>query len=517
MRKFTGLTLAWLAMTVGPSLAQAQTTATTTKPAAAPPPAPALSPTEQWIKDAKSPAPWFSWGADLRLRNEYLNNAHTLGNADVIQSGVLVPHEQDYFRFRGRVWTTVMPVQDLSFNARLSAEPREWMRPSMATAYRGQSGMEWRYGIFDKLNIRWTNILGQPLSLTAGRQDVNATGRQDIQAFDPLSPWLVADGTPNDGSWAFFLDGIRMTLDLQDVKTRIDTMYVYQNANPGAWLPTVGCSHGYNLTEQNEQGVIFYVSNKSIKNTQVDAFFIYKRDNAAYAYGDDANLYTLGAKVSGDVLEHWKYSVEGAYQFGNKDLTYPVRGAPVNHTTDRDVSAWALNSRLTYLAKDELKNQFRMNCEFLSGDDPNTSKNESFDLLWGRWPRWSEMYIYSYIPETGRNAQVGNLIRFGPGWSISPTKQLDFSVDYFAMFADQKFDPNGDLATHLPVSGPSPGASGGGFGTGTFRGHYLQAILRYKMSQHLSAHLWGEFVWMGDYYVKRDLMSFLRAELLLTF
>jgi len=33
----------------------------------------------------------------------------------------------------------------------------------------------------------------------------------------------------------------------------------------------------------------------------------------------------------------------------------------------------------------------------------------------------------------------------------------------------------------------------------------------------VSGHLWGEFMWMGDYYAQRDTMAFLRAELLFTF
>ena len=38
-------------------------------------------------------------------------------------------HEQDYFRFRARVWTTITPVDDVSLFARLATEPREWMEP----------------------------------------------------------------------------------------------------------------------------------------------------------------------------------------------------------------------------------------------------------------------------------------------------------------------------------------------------------------------------------------------------
>ena len=56
-------------------------------------PPPAGSPADV----APAPAPTFTSGGDLRLRNEYLNNAFSL-------SAVAARHEQDYFRFRGRLW-----------------------------------------------------------------------------------------------------------------------------------------------------------------------------------------------------------------------------------------------------------------------------------------------------------------------------------------------------------------------------------------------------------------------------
>ena len=77
-----------------------------------------------------------------------------------------------------------------------------------------------------------------------------------------------------------------------------------------------------------------------------------------------------------------------------------------------------------------------------------------FDVLWGRWPRWSEMYnVYSYVQET-RVGQTANLIRFGPTWSLSPTPKLDLSASYFAMFADQDV-PTRDLNVTL-IGGHQP-------------------------------------------------------------
>jgi Alginate export len=471
------------------AITQAQTTAT-------PPAAPEPTAYDKWEKEMKNPTDWFTWGADVRLRNEYGNNLVTLNEG-------AARHEQDYFRFRERIWASVMPVTNLSVNARFSGEQREWMKPSLTGANGNRSGLEERYGILDNAYAKWSNIGGVPLSLSAGRQDV--------QFGEPLNWWLVGDGTPGDGSWTFFLDSIRAAFDAKELKTKVDVVYIYQNARPDAWIPTLGRSGdnmpaAYNLTEQNEQGVILYLSNKSVKNLQIDGYFIYKRDNQEFANGDNADIYTLGAKISGTPATNWAYSVEGAYQFGSKqDAT--VGAAYVNSTTDwRDISAYGGNAKLTYLFKDKLDNQIGFVCEYLSGDDPNTKgTDEMFDILWGRWPRWSELYIYSYINETSRKiAQLNNIARFGPTWTCTPVKNTTFSAAYNAMFA--------------PVDTPTRQQNSALFtDSGNFRGHYLQTVLKHKFNDHVSAHLWGEFVWMGNYYQQRDLMTFLRAEVLFTF
>jgi hypothetical protein len=454
------------------AITQAQTAATTNT--AAPPNA-----FEDFVKQAKNPTDWFTWGGDVRLRNEYMNN-----NLFMNESAPL--HEQDYFRFRERIWASVMPVTNVSVNLRFSGEQREWMKPAFASQYGFGEGFEERYGILDNAYVKWSNIGGVPLSISAGRQDV--------QFGDAGNWWLVADGTPNDGSWSSFLDSIRATYDAKDIQTKIDVVYIYQNADPEAWMPTLGESGDntpapYNLTEQNEQGVILYLSNKSVENMQLDGYFIYKRDNQAYANGDNADIYTIGSKISGTPATNWAYSVEGAYQFGRKqDAT--VGAAYVNSTTDwRNINAYGANGKLTYLFRDKYNNQVSLIGEILSGDDPKTKgTDEMFDILWGRYPRWSELYVYSYVMETSKKiGQMNNVIRFGPNWTCTPIKDTTFSATYNAMFA--------------PVDTPTRQQNTSYFtDNGSFRGHYLQTVLKHKFNDHVSAHLWAEFVWMGDYY-----------------
>ena len=52
---------------------------------------------------------------------------------------------------------------------------------------------------------------------------------------------------------------------------------------------------------------------------------------------------------------------------------------------------------------------------------------------------------------------------------------------------------------------------------GNFRGHYVQGILKHQFNKNVSALLKAEFLWEGDYYAQRDLMTFLRTEINFTF
>jgi hypothetical protein len=119
--------------------------------------------------------------------------------------------------------------------------------------------------------------------------------------------------------------------------------------------------------------------------------------------------------------------------------------------------------------------------------------------------------IYSYVQET-RVGQTANLHRIGPTWTADPLPKMEFSTSYYILLADQ------DVATRdLNNAFHQSAASEPFTGTGDFRGQYFQAVLKYKFSPHLSGHLWSEFLFPGDFYVNRQLMSFLRAEIMLSF
>jgi hypothetical protein len=509
-----------LAVAFVATTAPAQTTVTSTNAAPASTATPrAIWRFDEFTKLVTSPPGYpINWGGDMRVRNEYFNNGLSLSSNPQFSPLFGPVHEQEVLRFRGRLWATLFPTNDISLTVRLTAEPREFLKQSTYDTFFDHSGMQWRYGIFDNLYLRWKSPLGTPSTLTVGRQDILLG-----------DGWLVAQGSPEVGSFYYYFDAARLTCNLEKQHTTIDAIGIYQLARPDGWLPTLGPSgtvpgdpNALLSTSQNEEGAILWVANKSIPAANVDGFFIYKHDAQIdrpplSLYGDDAEMYTIGGCLSGLPEDHWKYSVEGAYQFGRKrDPNLDQGGDNAELTTSsaqttgyRHLDAYAGQSKLTYLCKDEWNDQLSLSFEYLSGDKASTKNDEMFDILWGRWPQWSEMYnIYSYVPET-RVGQTADLVRFGPTWAVTPAKKLDFSLSYYALWAPQDVPTR---ALGAPVFAQDSFSD-----SGDFRGHYLQAILKYKFNDYVSAHLWSEFLWEGNFYAKQQMMDFLRAEVLFTF
>ncbi len=119
---------------------------------------------------------------------------------------------------------------------------------------------------------------------------------------------------------------------------------------------------------------------------------------------------------------------------------------------------------------------------FLSGDRSDTLKQEGWDPLFSRWPKWSEGYIYTFINES-RIAYWSNLS------SVYGTLLLDFG-------------PRANMTIALHRLGaprpPKPGLFPGG--TGLFRGMLLVGRLNYTISRRLSGHFeWDRFD-PGDFY-----------------
>ncbi len=429
--------------------------------------------TSDWFHN---PEPWLEMGADFRFREHYGYNWTAL-NRDKIDNPTLNNEDNQFHfeRYRTRWWTKSKCDENNWFNTRMTWEFRTWDNPESKP-----QETDFDEIIIDNLNYTSKSLLGCATTII---------GRQDIFLG---SGWLVADGTPLDGSRTFYYDALRLTWDLGE-KTKLDTIYIHNEPESEYWLKPINDRDKY-VTQQQEEGAIAYLTDKSTP-TNVEAYFMYKNNNpvepitgkafnfpagAVRLYSKNAEIYTFGGALSGPLCgNNWSYRVEGAVQFGHSASPNPFITSNEN---EEDLLAFGQKSYLEYAFKDECDNRLRLTYEYLTGDDPESDTVESFNPLWGQWPQWSELY-QPYVTQLEDNL-VSNLHRVAFGHKFKPNAQWEFLTDYHLLYADENTYRNDDRFSN----------------SGNFRGHLLTAWARYTCSKQLKGNLIFEHLWPGGYY-----------------
>jgi hypothetical protein len=132
-----------------------------------------------------------------------------------------------------------------------------------------------------------------------------------------------------------------------------------------------------------------------------------------------------------------------------------------------------------------------------SGDNPRTSTIEDWDPLFARWPKWSELYIYSQFNERGVGYWT-NLGMVQVEGGFSPVKNVKARSSYYRMHAFH------------PFTRGNPSI----FGSGTDRGHNIQVRADVLVNRNWSGHVLYERHLPGDFYSRRTPGHFLRFELI---
>jgi len=411
----------------------------------------------------KNLAPWLEAGADFRFRIVY-DEARKL---DKEATG----HDRVNTRYRARAWTKIKKSENVDFNIRLITEPRYYHRPPSK-----DKQFIRHEALFDRLNIAWRKAFGLPLTAIIGRQDIKLG-----------SGLLILEGTPLDGGRTKCFDAIRLIYGCQSRDTTINLIWVENHGDSAEWLKPFN-DRDIDFIEQDERGLIFYVSDKSRKKTQLDGYFIYKNDHERNrSSGTEGNIYTLGTLIKVNVDNHWNYQLEFAPQFGHKN--------------GKDLNAFATSNRLTYNFNDEKKNKVHFGYEFLSGDE---DPDKNFDRVWGRCDDlWSKLYQCTIDSIDGRSGDSSNLHRLNLGWVTQPTKKLKIETNYHLLFADEN---------------TMAGGTGGLSKSGNFRGQLIRAVANYKVKKHISHRFELEFFFPGDFYNndRNDVAVFARYGIVIT-
>lgn len=419
---------------------------------------------------AAAPAP-SSWGlragVEERFRFEDWDNIvdHWDGAAD----------RRVQWRFRTRLWATGEAWQHLSFGVMLTNESKGQGEP------RAPFAMD--ETIFEAL---WVAVTPRPgVTVKIGRQDLNKA-----------DGFIWRDGTPGDGArtdYANVLDASFVVSrtrpsGVSSTPPRVSTLEVIVASDPvyDTYLPIIHDQHR-RLVEWDERLAGVYYSDRRRPGLDVDAYYFFKREandrrpptNAQFQ--PDRDLNTVGVHVRQQAGSGWGAWGDVAVQFGTQAPDTPVRGLGGSAGVQRQLrTAWAPTFRASYMG--------------LSGDSPGSATIEGWDPLVSRWPLVNETLVYAFGPEHG-NAYWSNLGVLKAEATVAPSPAIGMRAAYYKLTAFHAF--NGSTSV---------------FGSGTDRGHMLQARLDATLNARLKGYLLYERLWPGDFYAHRDPSHLLRVE-----
>ena len=479
-----------------PAQKSTQPAAKSAQPAAAETAQPELSDTDKFLNGIKHPVDWFTWGADLRVREEYVRNARGLKNN--------IDDTINMLRVRPRIWADVSPFKDpnlgnLDIYVRLADETRFFMtRPTMPpfnTSAATNNARTFNEIIVDNLYVNWDRPAQLPVTFKAGRQDLTY-GRG----------WVILDGTPLDGSRSIYSDAFKMTLHDDPVQTDLDLFVVDNKAYESRLQPVAIEAGQQQFTSEYDTRLLgAYLISRHFAPMEFNAYYIYKDDTLRIGklVGLEPNgriVHTVGGLVQGTACTAWDYYAESAYQWGNE-------GAITGVSTEERRQGYGFTSDLGYTFKQcPVTPRLHAGYEDLSGDDPHSKTYGGWDPVMSRWPEISELYVYRWQfegkPGVGVVGSWSNLQRFTVGASAKPTPKMTTTFDYSLLFANERNLNNTVKA-------------GTTYGQGYIRGSLLVAKLLYDFNSHLSGHLWAEYFEPADFYSSmRDGAVFLRWELM---
>lgn len=121
---------------------------------------------------------------------------------------------------------------------------------------------------------------------------------------------------------------------------------------------------------------IYYTQKLGDDGHAMDAYFLALNDDDDLAISDDR--YTLGGRVYGPITDQLSYEIEGAFQFGDRDIDGRY------FDTHQDIRAWMLTGELTYtFTQANTKPFIKAGVDYASGDsDPDDDQSETFSHLY---------------------------------------------------------------------------------------------------------------------------------------
>jgi len=317
------------------------------------------------------------------------------------------------------------------------------------------------------------------VDIRAGRQDLIGQYGENF---------LIADGTPIDGSRTYYFNAFKSSWRVDD-KNTLDYIYI-NDPRTDVFLPVINPNHPGNvLNVTAEEGHVLYLKNRNIDKLALEPFFIYKKEDAK----------------GGTRLQSQKGRLNVPGLFAKYDLTpVTLRGQIVSETgnygaNDRDALGGYFYIDRAFKDK-KWEPKLTAGYIYLSGDDPSTSTNEGWDPLFSRYPWFSELYSLSFNGESGLDYWT-NLQAYQLKVELNPTKKIKIEPAYNFLRANEI--PTG---TSFAV------------GDGKNRGHLPTCKLSYTFNKNVSTYFLAEYLIPGNFYANTaDPAMFLRTEVMIKF
>ncbi len=341
--------------------------------------------------------PSITAGGKIRIRYVDYSNVVALGNEPYAT--------KQFFRVRTQLWFQYCITRNIRLFAKLNNETRKYL--TCADCQGASSEI-----IFENLYLECNEVLGLPISLKAGRYDL---------FFG--DGFLMCDGTPLDGSKTAFVNGALVSIGRKDPAVSLFTIWNRKNDD---LLPRIN-DENRSLVENDQFLCGVFVNpvpdRLSGYLSDLEAYLIYKEERRVKSY---AYLSVIGARLIAP-LAVVKATVEAAYESGSEPESGGVTQFGVLRRNIECVGWTAFVESNVALP---MAMQIRLGLVNLPGNNPQTRYNqEQWDPLLGRWPQWSELYIYRLIP-TGGVAYWKNLRLEFIRWRGSPWKELSFMLQF---------------------------------------------------------------------------------------
>jgi len=398
------------------------------------------------------------FGYSQRIRIETTDNATHLDNSAAAGSS--------YLRNRTSFMIQFFPENHVALTAKLTNEFRYYMVPETKK-------FTFDEVFFDLLNLKIDSAGGYPIDLIIGRQNINLG-----------EGFLVMDGGPLDGSRSIYFNAALANWNISS-KSKLSLIYTNQPKDDNI-LPIINKQHKQ-LVDQPEQALIAYYAG-SIKKAKIDGYFIWKNIKTT-VIAKSSQIYCPGVRFQIPIVGRLSVTGEAAVQFGNWDGD--TRRALGGYLYTEYQTGWP----------NLFPKAVTIGGIFLSGDDLATKKHEGWEPIFGRWPKWSDSYIYTLTGEKGV-AYWSNIASVLAKTSVEIIPDLTLSFDYHHLMAPEHGERQAEFLG----------------GNGRNRGDLFIVRLLYKMNAHLSGHVIWESLKPGSYYFEgADSYGWMQMEMMLTF